>query len=123
MINVAAAVIIKDGRVLLASRPADKPPVAWEFPGGKLEAGETPFDAVKRELMEELSLDITPQQELYLLKKENITISFILSAINGCGEPIPRENQEFKWVPISEDIPKNLLKNDADFWIFLKKIK
>ena len=56
MIDVAAAVIIRNGKVLLASRPADKPPAGWEFPGGKLEYGESVADAAVRELQEELGL-------------------------------------------------------------------
>ena len=53
-IHVAAAVIREAGKVLLASRPAGKPPAGWEFPGGKIEPGETPAEALCRELEEEL---------------------------------------------------------------------
>ena len=52
-----AALIDADGRVLLAKRPPDKPhPDLWEFPGGKVEAGETPEAALVRELHEELTI-------------------------------------------------------------------
>lgn len=55
---VAAALVDVDGRVLLAQRPDDKPMAGlWEFPGGKIEAGETPEAALIRELQEELSID------------------------------------------------------------------
>ena len=55
---VAAALVDFDGRVLLAQRPDDKPMAGlWEFPGGKIEAGETPEAALIRELQEELSID------------------------------------------------------------------
>jgi mutator protein MutT len=54
-IRVAAAVICKDGRYLLAKRPAHKPQGGlWEFPGGKIESGETAQVALARELVEEL---------------------------------------------------------------------
>ena len=57
MIHVAAGVIFsEEGKVLLCSRPVDKPPAGWEFPGGKIEEGETPGEALERELLEELSL-------------------------------------------------------------------
>ena len=54
----AVALIDPDGRVLLAQRPAGKSMAGlWEFPGGKVEAGETPEDALVRELHEELGIE------------------------------------------------------------------
>jgi 8-oxo-dGTP diphosphatase len=54
----AVALIDRDGRVLLAQRPAGKPMAGlWEFPGGKVEQGETPEAALIRELREELGID------------------------------------------------------------------
>lgn len=56
----AAALVDGDGRVLIAKRPAHKAMGGlWEFPGGKVEPGERPEDAVIRELKEELNLDVT----------------------------------------------------------------
>src|SRR3984893_4925523 len=56
----AAALIDADGRVLLAERPAGKHLAGmWEFPGGKVNAGETPEAALIRELDEELGIDVT----------------------------------------------------------------
>ncbi len=55
----AVALIDADGRVLLARRPEGKPMAGlWEFPGGKVEPGETPEAALMRELREELGIDI-----------------------------------------------------------------
>ena len=58
IVDVAVGVLIReDGRVLLASRPAGKPYAGyWEFPGGKLEEGETVHAALVRELKEELDI-------------------------------------------------------------------
>ena len=54
---VACALIDPDGRVLIAKRPADKAmPGLWEFPGGKIEPGERPEDAIIREIREELGI-------------------------------------------------------------------
>jgi 8-oxo-dGTP diphosphatase len=56
----AVALIDAESRVLLAQRPAGKPMAGlWEFPGGKVEVGETPESALVRELQEELDIDIT----------------------------------------------------------------
>ena len=78
MIRVSAGVIFsEDGRVLLCSRPADKPPAGWEFPGGKIEAGETPEEALKRELLEELDLPGTCGRELTVVSTERVELHFI----------------------------------------------
>jgi 8-oxo-dGTP diphosphatase len=60
IVRVAAAVLLQpDGQVLLAQRPPGKPYEGyWEFPGGKLEAGERPEDTLIRELREELGIDV-----------------------------------------------------------------
>ncbi len=57
---VCVALVDADGRVLLAQRPEGKPMAGlWEFPGGKLHDGETPENALIRELKEELGIDVT----------------------------------------------------------------
>jgi len=61
LLVVAVALIDGDGRVLIAQRPEGKQLAGlWEFPGGKVEAGELPEDALARELEEELGIDIAP---------------------------------------------------------------
>lgn len=119
MIRVAAAVCIQHGKVLLASRPADKPPFGWEFPGGKLEPGESVQQAARRELKEELNWDILPLDIIYQLKKNNIILYFIRVIPADKSSPVPCENQQIKWVELSDSFPENMLENDREFWEFL----
>lgn len=58
-INVVAAIIVKDGKVFATQRGYGEFKDGWEFPGGKIEAGETPEDALKREIREELETEIS----------------------------------------------------------------
>lgn len=62
LLVAAAALFNPDGRILLARRPEGKSMAGlWEFPGGKVEAGETPEDALCRELQEELQIRVSPE--------------------------------------------------------------
>lgn len=59
MIRVTAAIIISSGKVFIAKRkPPGRMPGMWEFPGGKIEDGETPEQCLKRELNEEFGIDV-----------------------------------------------------------------
>ena len=101
---VACAFVDPDGRVLLAQRPDGKPMAGlWEFPGGKVEEGETPEDAVIRELAEELSVRVTkPCLAPLTFASYNYPEFHILMPLFLCrrweGAPIAREAQELKWV-------------------------
>lgn len=119
MIHVAAAVCIRSGKVLLASRPADKPPAGWEFPGGKLEKGETAQQAAIRELKEELNWNVLALDLIYRVKKSNIILDFVRVIPADGSTPAPCENQKIKWVDISPEFPADMLENDREFWNFL----
>ena len=100
----AVALIDADGRVLLAQRPAGKPMAGlWEFPGGKVEAGETPESALIRELHEELGIETWNSCLAPLTFASHSYADFhLLMPLFACrrwqGNPMPREGQVLKWV-------------------------
>ncbi|MBP5531668.1 MAG: NUDIX domain-containing protein [Lentisphaeria bacterium] len=121
VIEVVAAVIRRGGQVLLASRPADKPPAGWEFPGGKIEPGETPGEALTREIWEELGVEATPGAELETLVNGRIRLHFIAAAIPDSAVPSPREHQQVFWAELTPEVPEKLLPADHEFWKRLAK--
>ena len=116
VIEVVAAVIRRGSKVLLASRPADKPPAGWEFPGGKVEAGETLAVAVVRELYEELGVRVDPGAELETLRTGRVNLHFIAASIPETETPTPREHQSVFWVELTPEAPEHLLPADHEFW-------
>lgn len=100
----AVALVDVDGRVLLAQRPEGKTMAGlWEFPGGKVEAGETPEVALIRELQEELGVDTWQSCLAPLTFASHAYADFhLLMPLFICrkwqGIPQPREGQALKWV-------------------------
>jgi 8-oxo-dGTP diphosphatase len=100
----AVALIDVDGRVLLAQRPPGKSMAGlWEFPGGKVEAGETPEAALIRELQEELGIDTQASCLAPLTFASHAYPDFhLLMPVFACrrwqGTPLSREGQALKWV-------------------------
>ena len=100
----AVALIDADGRILLAQRPAGKSMAGlWEFPGGKVEAGETPEAALIRELHEELGIDTWASCLAPLTFASHSYADFhLLMPLFACrrweGIVTPREGQALKWV-------------------------
>ena len=101
---VACALIDADGRVLLAKRPPGKPLAGlWEFPGGKVERGETPEAALIRELEEELGIRIAGKCLAPLSFASYSYETFhLLMPLYVCrrwdGEVTPLQGQELRWV-------------------------
>ena len=99
--RVAAAVIERGGEVLLAQRPPGKVYAGyWEFPGGKLERGEAPRDALVRELREELGLHVREASpwlvQRYLYPHADVELHFFrVRAFDG--EPVGHDGQAFAW--------------------------
>ena len=122
-IEVVAAVIRRGDKILLASRPADKPPAGWEFPGGKVEPGEDFAAAVVRELREELGVTVVPGSELASVENGRVRLHFIAAALPESESPAPQEHQQCFWVELSPEPPEKLLPADRDFWKKLALMK
>ena len=101
---VACALVDADGRVLIAQRPEGKQLAGlWEFPGGKLEAGESPEEALIRELREELGIETKVACLAPLTFASHAYESFhLLMPLYVCrrydGTPVALEHQAIKWV-------------------------
>jgi len=105
-VDVAVGVIVHSGKALIAQRPkhlhqGDK----WEFPGGKVEAGESIDGALVRELKEELNIEVTQQKPWFSLqydypdKQVNLHMCIVSEFI---GEPQGQEGQPLKWALIND---------------------
>ncbi len=100
----AVALIDADGRVLLAQRPEGKAMAGlWEFPGGKVDRGETPEAALIRELAEELGIDVAAScLAPFTFASHGYPDFHLLMPLYVCrkwsGIPMPREGQRLRWV-------------------------
>ena len=113
---VAAALIDPDGRVLIAQRPQGKAMAGlWEFPGGKWEAGETPEQALIRELHEELGISVRePCLAPFTFASHAYCEFHLLMPLYVCrrwdGTPAAREHRAIKWVR-----PRDLISDPSAF--------
>jgi len=109
LVLVSAVIMIDiDGRILLAQRPKGKSMAGlWEFPGGKIEAGETPERALIRELTEELNIDVTEAcLAPFVFASHTYEDFHLLMPTFLCrqwdGILTAREGQNLKWVKIQD---------------------
>ncbi len=105
-IRVVAAVIDRDGRYLITQRrPTAVLPLLWEFPGGRVEEGETDSDALKREVKHRLGVEIEPGQLISFVSHpyERYVVDLYLyeCRLSG-GEPTEKNVNAFRWVTSSE---------------------
>lgn len=118
LVEVAVAVIERpDGSFLLAQRPAGKVYAGWwEFPGGKIEAGELPERALARELHEELGIEVRRAYpwvtRVHVYEHATVMLHFF-RVVDWTGEPQSRENQAFLWQRLDAPMAEPMLPANA----------
>lgn len=113
---VAGALFDSAGRVLIAERPAGRHMEGhWEFPGGKLELGEVRFDGLRRELREELGIDVVAATPLISYEHRypgKLVLLDLWRVTNYLGNPASREGQRLRWVAVADLGSADLLEAD-----------
>lgn len=104
-IEVVAAIIRHEGRILAAQRGYGEFKDGWEFPGGKMEPGETPERAIVREIEEELAVRLKPEVLLTTVEYDyptfHLTMHCFLSTIEA-GEIEMKEHEALRWLALDE---------------------
>ena len=103
VVEVAVGVLINPtGALLLGQRPEGKPYAGyWAFPGGKIEAGETLFEALKRELLEEIDVAIDDAEEIMVIEHDypHAYVRLHICVVKSWrGQPHGLENQSLAWL-------------------------
>lgn len=115
--QVAAGLIVDGSRVLVCQRSASGPyPLKWEFPGGKVEPGEGLFEALARELREELGIDVPAAGEIFRHShtyREGASVELIFFRVDRYrGEITNRVFQDIRWAEISRLAEFDFLDGD-----------
>jgi 8-oxo-dGTP diphosphatase len=123
-IQVVAGILQRENKILVAQRPSGKPYSGfWEFPGGKIEQNETGEHALRRELHEELGIEVNAATLLfhheYTYPDKTVHLQ-VWHIIHFSGEPQSKENQALQWVTFSEMSKLNLLEGN---WPIVDKLK
>lgn len=120
IIQVVAAVIESHGTLLIAQRPKEKRYAGqWEFPGGKVEHGETFHEALRRELMEELNVRVVSTGNPHFIVAEpdsQVVINYVATTIRGDAHP--NEHAALAWVSPNELLTYDLAPGDRAYALF-----
>jgi 8-oxo-dGTP diphosphatase len=115
-VKVTAAVIEENGKVLIGRRkPGRHMGGKWEFPGGKIEPGETPEQSLARELQEELAIRVRVGELLYktFYQGGGVSLELLVYRVERLdGEPALIEHQELRWVRPEELMSFDLADSD-----------
>jgi 8-oxo-dGTP diphosphatase len=100
VIRVVACVIEREGRLLLCQRPAHKRHGGlWEFPGGKMEPGETPLEAAQRELGEEIAVEVTAVADVeFAMLDPGSSFRIEFFPTTAVGDPQCIEHARVEWI-------------------------
>jgi len=119
-IVVTAAVIERDGKVLIGQRRSGQQhALKWEFPGGKVEAGESPREALVRELWEELAILAEIEEEIthyeYTYPGRRPIHLYFFKVVKFDGEPRNQAFEQIVWESPSRFLDYDFLEGDVDF--------
>ncbi len=125
---VAVGVVLDSvQQVLMTQRPMDKDYGGyWEFPGGKIEVGETPYEALCREFKEEVAMTIEAAKPLIQLQHAYINYAVELDVwlvTQFSGEVLPLEGQAMQWVPLKDIDQVQVLEANHVIIDALKRLK
>ena len=124
-IEVVAAIIHKDHKILATQRGYGDFKDGWEFPGGKMEKGESPEAAIVREIREELEVEIEPEKLITTVENDypnfHLTMHCFLSRIVS-GEIVLTEHEAAKWLDKRELDTVDWLPADVEVVTELKKV-
>ena len=105
-LHVACALIERDGLLLAVRRSASMSlPLKWEFPGGKIEPGESPAECLRREVLEELDVEVEVGESLPAVAHDYPEFSVILYPLRcriTAGEPVLKEHAEARWLAAAD---------------------
>lgn len=120
MITVVAALIGRNGKVLICQRkPEQRHPLKWEFPGGKVERGETPTEALERELEEELGIrartgpEVTRYEYTYEGRDPILLVFYLVSEFSGELQNLVFE--QIRWEEAAGLPFYDFVEGDVDF--------
>lgn len=123
VVNVVAAIIVRDGAVFATQRGYGDFKGGWEFPGGKVEPGESEREAVARELKEELEMDVTVGELFDVVEYDYPTFHLSMKCYLctlGQSEYVLKEHQDARW--LSRDTIDEVEWLPADLGL-IKKVK
>ncbi|BAT71851.1 7,8-dihydro-8-oxoguanine triphosphatase [Thermosulfidibacter takaii ABI70S6] len=124
VLEVVAGVIMQNGKIILAQRKKGDPLEGfWEFPGGKIEKGETPSQALVREIKEELGIEVSPIEEILTIKHtypdKEVILHFVLAKAHE--SPKTLDCEAVSLCTISEIDNYNLAPADKKAWQQIKR--
>ena len=125
-VRVVAAVVWRDGLLLLTQRPPGAVfPLQWEFPGGKIEPGETPAEALTREVREELGVTATAHEALGVSVHDyaegpRVEVAFLRCTLDSYEFTPSAAAHAVRWVAPAAVPPDTILEADREFLARLK---